>query len=195
MLAMPVSSSSVMNTTPLALPGRCRTSTTPAQRTRFLSLAWQTRSQASDALPGEHRPQKFHRMALQRQPDGLVIGDHLLRQRHLGQRSARSRRAARARWRLRTAAAARRRAAAAPPTARRGGRARSSGTHRHPPAGSARVLASAVSRAKSSSEVKGRRARAATMRSAQSSDFTPSSFRGARSVNPEFIDEISGFVR
>ena len=33
MLAMPVSSSSVMNTTPLALPGRCRTSTTPAQRT------------------------------------------------------------------------------------------------------------------------------------------------------------------
>src|SRR5882762_3598816 len=38
-LAMPVSSSSVMNTTPLALPGRCRTSTTPAQRIRRLSLA------------------------------------------------------------------------------------------------------------------------------------------------------------
>ena len=85
-LAMPVSSSSVMNTTPLALPGRCRTSTTPAQRTRFLSLAWQTSSQVTHALPGEHRAQKFHRMALQRQPDGLVIGDHLLRQRHHGQR-------------------------------------------------------------------------------------------------------------
>ena len=52
-----------------------------------------------------------------------------------------SRPAARARWRLRTAAAARHRAAAAPPTGRRGDRARWSGTHRHPPAGSARAWA------------------------------------------------------
>ena len=33
MLAMPVATSIVINTTPLALPGRWRTSTTPAQRT------------------------------------------------------------------------------------------------------------------------------------------------------------------
>src|SRR4051794_40218425 len=60
-----------------------------------------------------------------------------------------------------------------------------------------------VSRAKSSSEVKGARARAATMRSAQSSSSPSSfrngalailspSFRGTQSVNPESRD--SGFV-
>src|SRR5216683_649077 len=43
-----------------------------------------------DALLGKHRPQKFHRMALQRQPDGLIIGDHLLRQRHPPAGSARA---------------------------------------------------------------------------------------------------------
>ena len=45
-----------------------------------MSLQATTRSFANIA------PQKFHRMALQRQPDGLVIGDHLFRQRHLRQR-------------------------------------------------------------------------------------------------------------
>ena len=35
MLAMSVSSSSVMNTTPLAVPGICRTSTRPATVTRL----------------------------------------------------------------------------------------------------------------------------------------------------------------
>ncbi len=85
-LAMPVSSSSVMKTTPLALPGRCRTSTTPAQRTRRLSLRVVDVLAGDDALSREPLAQEFHRVALQRQPDGLVIGDHLLRQRHLGQR-------------------------------------------------------------------------------------------------------------
>ena len=39
-----------------------------------------------DAFARKHRPQELHRVALQRQPDGLIIGDHLLRQRHQRQR-------------------------------------------------------------------------------------------------------------
>ena len=85
-LAMPVSSSSVMKTTPLALPGplphQHHAGATDAAPVVLVVdvLA------GDDALLREPLAQKFHRVALQRQPHGLVIGDHLLRQRHLRQR-------------------------------------------------------------------------------------------------------------
>ena len=37
-----------------------------------------------DALSGKHRTQEFHRMAFERQPDGLVVGNDLLGKRHHG---------------------------------------------------------------------------------------------------------------
>jgi len=40
---------------------------------------------AQHAFAGETFPQELHRMRFQRQPQHLVIGDHLLRQRHYGQ--------------------------------------------------------------------------------------------------------------
>ena len=167
---MPVSSSSVMNTTPLALPGRCRTSTTPAQRTRCRSLRVADLRAGHDASPrqtsrakipsggpsatagwsGSPRPPApaaASRAAARAFSSGCsrAAGDFEQRQRHVvGQPPHRPQRGA-----------------AIEPDA--------SGTHRHPPAGSARAWARPVSRAKSSSEVKGRRLRAATMRSAQSS--------------------------
>ena len=121
---MPVSSSSVMKTTPLALPGPLpHQHHAGAADATWRSWRWLISLPLQPhTLRSEHLAQKFHRMPLQRQlRDGLVIGDHLLRQRHQRQRPcvlvgllARD-------GCFETAAAARRRAAAAPPrsTARR----------------------------------------------------------------------------
>jgi len=125
------SSSSVMKTTPLALPGRCRTSTTPAQRTYCRS--WHgTRMRRPERVRCQILPAEIPSVALQRQSDGLIICDHMLRQRHQRQWCASFVRLPRARRRFRTAGAVYRRANAAPPKGRRDGRARWNETHRRP---------------------------------------------------------------
>ena len=168
-LAMPVSSSSVMNTTPLALPGRCRTSTTPAQRTRCLSLAWQISLAGDDALARKHRRARI--------PSDVpsVTGGWSGSRRPPVPAAASAGSGLRLLVRLLARGGASNSGSAhivGQPPHRHNAARRSSPSERNASASASRIsarLGRPVSRAKSSSEVKGRRSRAATMRSAQSS--------------------------
>ncbi len=84
-LAIPVSSSMVMKTTPLALPGRWRISTIPAIGSRR-STGRRARSAAvTRPSSASSAAQKGQRMALQGQAEAGVILDDMLAQRHLRQ--------------------------------------------------------------------------------------------------------------
>ena len=82
--AMPVSSSIVMNTTPLAEPGRCRTRTTPATPTQepFFTLG-KSLQESTRALRKSSRKNTIGWALSDTQR--LVIVDDMLRERHLGQ--------------------------------------------------------------------------------------------------------------
>lgn len=72
---------------PLALPGRWRISTTPATCTIERNLRAQVAG-AHEAACAEIGAQEGHRMCLQTEAGGLVIGHHLLGQRHGGEAQA-----------------------------------------------------------------------------------------------------------
>ncbi len=74
----PVSSSSVMKVTPLALPGCWRTSTRPATRTAAPCAVF-CRSAERRKLPFcEALAQKLQRVRAQCEPDGAIVRDHRL---------------------------------------------------------------------------------------------------------------------
>ena len=81
-LATALSSSMVMNTTPLAEPGRCRQVTRPEMRTR-VSLAMPREGLvAQDAAAVEISAQELRRMRPQRQMEKAIVVDDFLAQRH-----------------------------------------------------------------------------------------------------------------
>ncbi len=84
MLAMSVSSSRVMKTTPLAVPGICRISTRPATVTRLSCGRSVARCSALGMAPRRvsRSRKKLHRMRLQRQAGRRVILHHMLAERH-----------------------------------------------------------------------------------------------------------------
>ena len=84
-LAIPVSSSMVMKTTPLALPGRWRISTIPAIASRRSTGRSGEVGGGDQPLAGELGAQKGQRMALQAEAEAGVILDDMLAQRHLRQ--------------------------------------------------------------------------------------------------------------
>ena len=77
-LATPVSSSMVMNTTPLALPGRWRISTRPAIDRRLPSRTDLTCSAVTNFCARIMFAQEVHRMRFQAQADGLVVVHDML---------------------------------------------------------------------------------------------------------------------
>ena len=84
-LAWPVSSSSVTNVMPFAVPGRWRTSTIPATRTG-LPLGQVFSCDGRDhAQPLQPVAQELHRMGPQRQARGAVVGQDFLGGRHEGE--------------------------------------------------------------------------------------------------------------
>ena len=89
-LAMPVSSSIVMKTTPLALPGRWRIRTSPAIARRRSDRQDGEIGGGDETLAGELGAQKGERVAFQGQPDGRVILDDMLAQRHFRQQRRRA---------------------------------------------------------------------------------------------------------
>ena len=84
--AMSVSSSRVMNMTPLADPGRCRTMTRPDTVMRDPSFAVAQRPARADFTACELAPEESKRMGPQRQPMRAVIFDDLAPARHSGKR-------------------------------------------------------------------------------------------------------------
>ena len=138
-----VSSSSVAKMTPLAVPGRWRTSTRPPTVTRRPGRHAGQLLVAQDAARVEIGAQERHRMRLQRQMQMPVILDHMLAGQH--RRQMRVGLDLRPWSRAQTAAdrpCRRRGAARGSPRALRGGRGRASGTHPHPRAAPARRVAS-----------------------------------------------------
>ena len=86
MLTMPVSSSSVRKITPLAVPGRWRTSTRPATLTRRpASLSSQCAALVMTPRRARLLAEEGDRVRLQRQGDGGVVVHDVLAQRRLRQ--------------------------------------------------------------------------------------------------------------
>ena len=80
-LAIPVSSSMVMKTTPLACPAAGGSA--PRRRsTAVCRRGWCELLGGDELLRRIMRAQEMHRMRLQAQADGLVIADHMLGERH-----------------------------------------------------------------------------------------------------------------
>ena len=82
MLAMSVSSSMVMKMTPLAVPGRWRTRTSPATVTRRAVPRIAERLAGDDATRREPRAEEGDRVRLQRQAEIAVVVDDMLADRH-----------------------------------------------------------------------------------------------------------------
>ena len=81
-LAMPASSSSVMKMTPLAVPGRWRTSTRPATVDPLAVPDRGKRVGAQDSARGEAGAHERGRMGLQGQRQAPVVLDHMRAERH-----------------------------------------------------------------------------------------------------------------
>ena len=83
---VPVSSSSVMNRKPFAVPGRWRTITAPAMRTQLPSRA--PRSSAAESTPRARRrvAEVRHQVRAGGDARAAVVGDGLLEGRHLVER-------------------------------------------------------------------------------------------------------------
>jgi hypothetical protein len=81
-LAIPVSSSMVMKTTPLALPGRCRISVMPAIDQPPVDRQMGEFGGGHQTFPREIGAQKGERVTLQGQTQARVILDDMLAQRH-----------------------------------------------------------------------------------------------------------------
>ena len=158
-LAMPCSSSTVKNTTPLALPGRWRTSTRPGRRSRRpCGAAASARVSARPSASSCGRSSASGWRA-QRQPGGGVVQHRLL----AGGRAAAGAGAASAPS-CAASGGAGASTAPPPPTARRGGRRPRPRKASAWASASSAPRSSRARRARSAMEAKGASARAATMR-------------------------------
>jgi transposase len=84
---VPISSSMVMKTTPVAVPGRCSTSTRPATATRCPSRLVNNSAQVMIARGFRSPAQERNRMLTQRQPNARIIFHHAASGRHRHQRN------------------------------------------------------------------------------------------------------------
>ncbi len=81
-LAMPISSSSVMKITPCAVPGRWRTSTSPATATRSPLFSVASASLRLTPRASRRRAHEGDRMGLERQRQATIVLDDMGAERH-----------------------------------------------------------------------------------------------------------------